>query len=191
VALPYLFAVTIAIDMVFVLVGGPAMLRPKLPPGAAVAEVYLPVFLVTALLGFAAGKLLLLPWLRRNRGGYEAALLDTVDLNSGFDLSDMDSSLDVRPLLAGDDDSDNDIVNDISDISDPETASLQSLSDVSLGASTETTPETEETAAATSGQAGFGPCEIFFAPLTVTSACAVAFAHGGNDVANVRLYIDP
>eukprot|EP00730_Choanoeca_flexa_P011287 TRINITY_DN24355_c0_g1_i1.p1 TRINITY_DN24355_c0_g1~~TRINITY_DN24355_c0_g1_i1.p1 ORF type:complete len:498 (+),score=87.66 TRINITY_DN24355_c0_g1_i1:88-1581(+) len=180
-ALPYLFAINIATDAVFVVVGGPELLHPAWNNGKAVYQVYLPVFVTAGILGFVAGKSALLPWVRRHRGSYEAALLDMEDLNVSMDLGG--GRIDTIPLMTGHDKSDD---NDENDRDGGRAAPLEASaeSDKSTTSKDASLTTSSEAAAVEVTDAHFGPCEVFFAPLVVTSACAVAFAHGGNDVAN-------
>jgi phosphate/sulfate permease len=226
--LPYLFAVNLATDAVFIVIGGPAMFRPEgFSTWDVVAQVYLPVFLGMLVVGYVLGLGLILPWVKKHANRFHVNS-DAIDAPAGSRREELDAlELAVTQTSTGGGSAGSEAGADSTGSGRSSRASdlVTRVSEMSLSArltenertlllsSTDTDPlmvvediddvvaAPRPLAAARGGEAaaavspaeamdskptapGYGLAEVFFAPLCIISACAVAMAHGGNDVAN-------
>jgi phosphate/sulfate permease len=220
-ALPYLFGLNVATDVLFILVGGPPLLRPVgFKAWEKFVYIFLPALLGSFVLAAGVGRWVIRPYCFR-------AIRRLGDGAQTFLLSELQEELDeVRPLWTENDEefleeeeeaeeramkrarkTQDEAARTTADGAPGQAAAGRtkgawpegaqspqegSTSSEPRGRSTSDEPgsaegsdgERAEGSRPSPALPGFGPAEIFFAPLTIASACAVALAHGGNDVAN-------
>ena len=209
-ALPYLFGLNVATDVLFILVGGPPLLRPKgLETWQMAVYVFLPALLGSFLVAVAVGHCFIRPYCQRaiqrlGTAGQSFVLSQLEDAEEEQPLwtegdeayLEAEASEEQQSLLQGSGEAQAPAMVGGDDGAAFEAGAGRTVGrDADGGSGSEAGSSPAEAATRDAGDArdataspltltGFGLVELFFAPLTIASACAVALAHGGNDVAN-------